>query len=975
MTTAYDPAEHIRLLGSAPRPETILDQRDVTIHSYVTTLPFDRDDIAAGLERAWLSPAIQLGGYSHPIVDNDSISIVLGLQGDLPVRAYDFDGRRSLWFAWRGTIVETRAVRYFQSEDGYLCFSTAGGGVRITDDRLDEFNSTFLKIPKGWAHRLQFDLRKLRQLCFGRFADHLYMLRFSDPSSIGYKSIDSALFQSREFIEPDAQRFLEIKEDPDVKVQGFDSTVRVSTAEVAGPVDVRFAVRGPSGALRLRFPKVSYRSQPSSGEAETVLFYRLVDTTMKAVLDDDYYARQRLSVAEVEQGNDSLDLFPELTDTAGFRAALQHQAALSEFFAKLDLMEPKHRWLPPLIALDELLATPEFPSLLTRAVFDLVQRDHRTASRLLQEALDSPRLVRLGSLVCRILSGEVQEIPAGERAYVEGVVLSWLVAHEGHGWDVDLGSEGIIAGSLRFSPRDLGLDALAKVLWKLMGVLHGRLMAGSEDAGQDLAKFAWCVTAAAALSPNQEHGIAALKLIASGRVPRKPAEASQVLKVPVRALAEMDSAVLEQFGLPLWPLLSLRQGEAGPLLSNDGIGAALRLTLTPSQGARRHRDEPVDLRTGESLALPQSTGAHVGVTFQKFGVTRAVALTAEQGAPARPSNVRSLPKMIQEKRLREQREARARIDPAGVVIGSSPALLEVFGQIQQANEIQGLAAVLLLGESGAGKTHVARLIHDSSPRAKRLFAEISAGGTGGDPTVQRGEWVGYGRKHGFQGVEPEGRLGHISRAQGGTLFIDEFASFSTLLQDVFLSVLESRPIQKAGGESFIPDVRCVFATNADVDDLAGRGVLRSDLLARIAVRIRVPSLRERRGDILLLARHFSDGVRFTEETLIALVRHDWPNNVRELSATIKKAVARRMGSSKIELDHVELPDSFRAQIEALPGDACRRELWALADEVARAEGFKARQGLQRRAGEIMGVQEAQASKMYAEFGLGLAESA
>jgi len=560
LTTSYDPAKHIRLLGSAPRPETILDQRDVTIHSYVTTLPFDRDDIAARLEQAWLSPAIQLGGYSRPIVDNDSISFVLGLQGDLPVRAYDFDRRRSLWFAWKGTIVETRAVRYFKSENGFLCFTTAGGGVRITDDRLDEFNSTFLGIPKGWAHRLQFDLRKLRLLCFGRFAERLYMLRFSDPSSIGYKSIDSALFQSREFIEPDAQRFREIKEDPDVKVQGFDSAVRVSTAEVTEPVDVRFAVRGPSGALRLRFPKVTYRSQPSSGEAEAVLFYRLVDAAMNSVLDDDYYARQRLSVAEVEQGTDSLDLFPDLTDTAGFREALQHQAALSEFFAKLDLMEPKHRWLPPLIALDELLATPEFPSLLTRAVLDLVQRDCRTASRLLEEALDSPRLVRLGSLVCRILSGEVQEIPAGERAYVESVVLSWLVAHEERGWDVDIESEDIAAGSLRFTPPDLGLDVLAKVLWKLIGVFHRRLLEGSDDAGPDLSKFAWCVTAAAALSPNQQHGIAALKLLASGRAPKKPAETARVLKEPVRTQAELDAAVLEQFGLPLWPLLSLRQG-------------------------------------------------------------------------------------------------------------------------------------------------------------------------------------------------------------------------------------------------------------------------------------------------------------------------------------------------------------------------------------------------------------------------------
>src|SRR5262249_18834718 len=150
---------------------------------------------------------------------------------------------------------------------------------------------------------------------------------------------------------------------------------------------------------------------------------------------------------------------------------------------------------------------------------------------------------------------------------------------------------------------------------------------------------------------------------------------------------------------------------------------------------------------------------------------------------------------------------------------------------------------------------------------------VNAGGGGGDINIQRGEWIGYGKGHGIQGIDKNGRPGHLMDANGGTLFIDEFDALSLDLQVCFLSVLEKRSIQKVGGESFTPDVRCIFATNADVEREVARRTLRRDLLDRISFRIAIPPLRERRGDILLLAKHFAADHEIRDRCLIALLRY------------------------------------------------------------------------------------------------------
>ncbi|MBK8482307.1 MAG: hypothetical protein IPL40_14280 [Proteobacteria bacterium] len=149
MSTRYEPKDHIQHLEVAPRAESILDQREITIQSYQTTIPFDYEALNAGLRSAWLTPQIRFGLFArNDVGGRDALHVVLGLQDELSVRAYDYDERRPLWFTWQDVIVDTVGVRYFLYEDGLLRFTTTGGGRRITDERLDDFNSAFLKIPK-----------------------------------------------------------------------------------------------------------------------------------------------------------------------------------------------------------------------------------------------------------------------------------------------------------------------------------------------------------------------------------------------------------------------------------------------------------------------------------------------------------------------------------------------------------------------------------------------------------------------------------------------------------------------------------------------------------------------------------------------------------------------------------------------------------------------------------------------------------
>jgi len=205
--------------------------------------------------------------------------------------------------------------------------------------------------------------------------------------------------------------------------------------------------------------------------------------------------------------------------------------------------------------------------------------------------------------------------------------------------------------------------------------------------------------------------------------------------------------------------------------------------------------------------------------------------------------------------------------------------------------------VLITGESGTGKSLVARAIHHASPRRDRPFVEVNCGAL--PETLLESELFGH-KRGSFTGAESD-RLGKFLRADGGTIFLDEIATASPAFQVKLLRILQERRFERVGDEETVEvDVRVVLATNVDLKTQVEAGRFREDLFHRInVVRIEIPPLRERPGDIPLLADHFlrkcaqdNDKAvgRISDEAMALLVRYPWPGNVRELENAFERAV-------------------------------------------------------------------------------------
>ncbi len=229
------------------------------------------------------------------------------------------------------------------------------------------------------------------------------------------------------------------------------------------------------------------------------------------------------------------------------------------------------------------------------------------------------------------------------------------------------------------------------------------------------------------------------------------------------------------------------------------------------------------------------------------------------------------------------------------IVGDSPAMKQVFALIRQVAETD--STVFITGESGTGKELVARAVHFSSSRKDARFVAVDCGAIA--PSLIASELFGH-VKGAFTGAERD-RGGLIQAANGGTLFLDEIVNLPLDLQSALLRVIEEREVRPVGvSESVAVDVRYIAAANRDVRALVDEGEFREDLYYRLNVfPIALPPLRERREDILPLARHFLatfsqkmhkrvDG--FTPEAANLLTQYDWPGNVRELSNVVERLV-------------------------------------------------------------------------------------
>ena len=245
------------------------------------------------------------------------------------------------------------------------------------------------------------------------------------------------------------------------------------------------------------------------------------------------------------------------------------------------------------------------------------------------------------------------------------------------------------------------------------------------------------------------------------------------------------------------------------------------------------------------------------------------------------------------------------------IIGDSPELSEMRNLI----DLYAAAGstVLIEGESGTGKELVARALHATSDRADQRFVPIDC-----DPSAENtilSELFGY-EKGAFSGAESR-RDGMLELADGGTIYLSDIAEVSQALQSKILRVLESGTFRKQGGaEDISTNVRIIVGTCHDLHDLVESGDFRSELYFRLsAYRIIAPSLRDRRSDVIALARHFLETRSFQRgvekilgpETVEALEKYDWPGNVRELSNAIERGVIVSGAAPEILPKHLSIP--------------------------------------------------------------------
>ncbi|MGF1634236.1 MAG: sigma-54-dependent transcriptional regulator [Phycisphaerae bacterium] len=277
--------------------------------------------------------------------------------------------------------------------------------------------------------------------------------------------------------------------------------------------------------------------------------------------------------------------------------------------------------------------------------------------------------------------------------------------------------------------------------------------------------------------------------------------------------------------------------------------------------------------------------------------------------------------LFENRRLREQLETRFGL---ANVVGRDARMLKVYELIEAVAE--GRTTVLLTGESGTGKSLAARAIHQRSSRRDGPFVEISCGAL--PESLLESELFGH-VKGGFTGAATD-KPGRFLSADGGTIFLDEINSASPAMQVKLLRVLQERTFEPVGSSTpRTVDVRVVLATNGDLAAMVRAGEFRQDLYWRInVVTIPLPTLRDRPGDVPLLAEHFlrrfaSEAGRqivgFTPEAVQALQRYTWPGNVRELENVVERSVVL---CRKLRIEAEDLPPSVltpaRGEVAPMP---------------------------------------------------------
>jgi len=278
------------------------------------------------------------------------------------------------------------------------------------------------------------------------------------------------------------------------------------------------------------------------------------------------------------------------------------------------------------------------------------------------------------------------------------------------------------------------------------------------------------------------------------------------------------------------------------------------------------------------------------------------------------------------------------------LIGDSPSIVQLRAMIGRLG--QSMAPVSIFGESGSGKELVARAIHEASARRDMQFVAVNCGAI--TETLMEAEFFGY-RRGAFTGAERD-RDGFFQAAAGGTLFLDEIAELPLAMQVKLLRAIQERRVRKVGATTEDPvDVRILCATHQELQKLITAGRFRQDLFYRLnVIELRVPSLRERVGDIPGIAdsilrriaeRSGLPATRLSAAAVGALQRHPFPGNVRELENILERALALTSGEELQQRD-LTLPEAA-----ATPSDPTALAAVTEPAPLQQAPGFEVERGV------------------------------
>jgi two-component system response regulator HydG len=302
---------------------------------------------------------------------------------------------------------------------------------------------------------------------------------------------------------------------------------------------------------------------------------------------------------------------------------------------------------------------------------------------------------------------------------------------------------------------------------------------------------------------------------------------------------------------------------------------------------------------------------------------------------------------------------RARERASGGLVGDSEPMRRVREQIRKVAATD--ATVLVLGESGTGKELVARAIHGASARRDGPFVSVSCAAL--PEGLLESELFGHERGS-FTGAVKR-KLGRFELAEGGTLFLDEVAEIPPAIQVKLLRVVQERQFERVGGEETIDaNVRLVSATHRDLRRLVAEGRFREDLYYRLhVVPIVLPALRERPGDVPVLASYFLERLAprvgrrlrgFAPEAMARLERHAWPGNVRELENVIEQALVFAEGEL---VQPGDLP-GMREGLGPLPVPSGDRPLPEILDDLERrlvVAAMDRARGVKAEAARLLGI--------------------